>query len=248
MLNEEQEKAVLHRDGPLLILAGAGSGKTNTMTHRIAHLIEEGGVEPYNIFAVTFTNKAAKEMRDRVEKLLGSNANVWISTFHSAALRMLRVHSELTGYKNDFVVYDPHDQKTLMKLCIKSRGLDEKKYAPAYVLSIISSCKEKAQGPDGYLKQNGDDFRTRPIYDLFSDYEAALKKNNAMDFDDLILNAVKLFEKNEDVLKKYQNRFKYIMVDEYQDTNFIQYRFIKLLAQAHNNICVVGDDDQCIYQ
>ena len=247
-LNEEQKKAVFHKEGPLLILAGAGSGKTSTMTHRIAHLIQEEGVEPWHIFAVTFTNKAAKEMRDRVENLLGGSINMWILTFHSAALRILRMHPELLGYKSDFVVYDPTDQKTVIKSCIKARNLDDKKYTPAYVLSVISDCKEKAIDAEGYLRLNGDDFRTRPIHDLYADYEAILKKNNAMDFDDLILNVVKLFEKDEEVLTKYQKRFKYIMVDEYQDTNFIQYRFIKLIAEAHNNICVVGDDDQCIYQ
>ena len=248
ILNEEQKKAVSHKDGPLLILAGAGSGKTSTMTHRIAYLIEEEGVDPYNIFAVTFTNKAAKEMRDRVESLLGEGVNVWISTFHSAALRILRAHSEVVGYKSDFVVYDPADQRAVIKNSVKAAELDEKKYPPQYVLSIISKCKEKAIGPDEYLKQNGEDFRTKPIYGLYSDYEAVLKKNNAMDFDDLLLNVVKLFETDAEVLKKYQRRCKYIMVDEYQDTNNMQYRFIRLLAEAHNNICVVGDDDQCIYQ
>jgi len=198
--------------------------------------------------AVTFTNKAAKEMRDRVERLLDGNINMWILTFHSAALRILRMHSEMLGYKSDFVVYDPTDQKTVIKNCIKARGLDEKKYTTTYVLSAISDCKEKMIDADAYLRLNGDDFRARPIYDLYADYESILKKNNAMDFDDLILNAVKLFEKDEEILMKYQKRFQYIMVDEYQDTNFIQYRFIKLMAEAHNNICVVGDDDQCIYQ
>ncbi|MCL1809169.1 MAG: UvrD-helicase domain-containing protein [Clostridiales bacterium] len=247
-LNDEQKKAVFHKEGPLLILAGAGSGKTNTMTHRIAWLVNEEGVAPYNILAVTFTNKAAREMRDRVENLLAGSVNIWILTFHSAALRILRMHAELLGYKSDFVVYDPGDQKTVIKNCVKARNLDEKKFTPAYVLAIISDCKEKAVSAESYLKQNGDDFKAKRIYELYSDYEAALKKNNAMDFDDLILNVVRLFEKDEEILAKYQKRFKYIMVDEYQDTNFIQYRFIKLLAEAHNNICVVGDDDQCIYQ
>jgi len=247
-LNEEQKKAVFHKEGPLLILAGAGSGKTNTMTHRIAHLIKEEGVDPYNILAVTFTNKAANEMRARVEGLLSGEANMWILTFHAAALRILRVHSELLGYKRDFVVYDPSDQKAVIKNCVSAKNIDDKKYTPAYVLAIISDCKEKALSPDEYIEKNGNDFRTKLIYGLYKDYEQVLKKNNAMDFDDLILNVVKLFEKDEGILRKYQNRFKHIMVDEYQDTNFIQYRFIKLLASAHDNICVVGDDDQCIYQ
>ena len=247
-LNEEQKKAVFHKEGPLLILAGAGSGKTNTMTHRVANLVENEGVDPYNILAVTFTNKAAKEMRDRIEKLLGGNVNMWISTFHSAALRILRMHAEAAGYERDFAVYDPHDQRTVVKNCVAARGLDDKKYTPAYILSVISDCKDKAISAADYLKLKGDDFRMKPIGELYSDYDAVLKKNNAMDFDDLLLNVVKLFEKNDEILKKYQRRFKYIMVDEYQDTNFVQYRFIKLLAEAHNNICVVGDDDQCIYE
>ncbi|MCL1981592.1 MAG: UvrD-helicase domain-containing protein, partial [Clostridiales bacterium] len=228
--------------------AGAGSGKTSTMTHRIAWLVQDECVDPYNILAVTFTNKAAKEMRDRVENLLGGSVNMWISTFHSAALRLLRMHSETIGYRSDFVVYDPSDQKAVIKNCVKARNLDEKKFTPAYMLAIISDCKEKDIDAQSYLKVNGDDFKSKRIYELYSDYEATLRKNNAMDFDDLLLNAVKLFEKDEEILRKYQKRFKYIMVDEYQDTNYIQYRFVKLLAEAHNNICVVGDDDQCIYQ
>lgn len=247
-LNPQQREAAVHKEGPLLILAGAGSGKTSTMTHRIAYLIKEEGVAPYNILAVTFTNKAAKEMRDRVEELIGTGINMWILTFHSACLRILRKHAEAIGYKNDFVVYDPTDQKVVIKNCIREKNVDEKKYTPAYILSIISDCKEKGIGPSKYAENNGVDFRSKIILDLYTAYETVLKKNNAMDFDDLILRTVQLFEKNEDILAFYQNKFQYIMVDEYQDTNYMQYRFIKLLAQAHNNICVVGDDDQCIYQ
>lgn len=247
-LNPQQREAAVHKDGPLLILAGAGSGKTSTMTHRIAYLIKEEGVAPYNILAVTFTNKAAKEMRDRVEDLIGQGINMWILTFHSACLRILRKHADAIGYNNDFVVYDPTDQKVVIKNCIKEQNVDEKKYSPQYVLSIISDCKEKGISPSRYAEINGLDFRSKIIHELYAAYEAVLKKNNAMDFDDLILRTVQLFEKNEDILAYYQDKFKYIMVDEYQDTNFMQYRFIKLLAQAHNNICVVGDDDQCIYQ
>ncbi len=247
-LNPQQREAAVHKEGPLLILAGAGSGKTSTMTHRIAYLIKEEGVAPYNILAVTFTNKAAKEMRDRVEELIGEGLNMWILTFHSACLRILRKNAEFAGYNKDFVVYDPTDQKVVIKNCIKEQNVDEKKYPPNYVLSIISDCKEKAISPSKYAQINGVDFKSKIILDLYTAYEAVLKKNNAMDFDDLILRTVQLFEKNEDILAYYQDKFKYIMVDEYQDTNFIQYRFIRLLAEAHNNICVVGDDDQCIYQ
>lgn len=247
-LNPQQREAAVHKDGPLLILAGAGSGKTSTMTHRIAYLIKEEGVAPYNILAVTFTNKAAKEMRDRVEELIGQGINMWILTFHSACLRILRKHAEAIGYSNDFVVYDPTDQKVVIKNCIKEQNVDEKKYPPNYILSIISDCKEKGVSPSKYAEINGLDFKSKIIYELYSAYEAVLKKNNAMDFDDLILRTVQLFEKNDDILAYYQDKFKYIMVDEYQDTNYMQYRFIKLMAEAHNNICVVGDDDQCIYQ
>lgn len=247
-LNDKQREAALHKDGPLLILAGAGSGKTSTMTRRIAYLIKEEGISPYNIFAVTFTNKAAKEMRDRVENLVGEGLNMWILTFHSACLRILRRNAELLGYTNDFVVYDPTDQKTVIKNCIKAAKIDDKKYTPAYVLSIISDNKEKAVTPQEFARLNEGDFRGKIISQLYSEYSRILKKNNAMDFDDLIVNTVRIFDENEDVLMHYQKRFKYIMVDEYQDTNYMQYRFIKSLAQAHNNICVVGDDDQCIYQ
>ena len=247
-LNSQQREAAVHIDGPLLILAGAGSGKTSTMTHRIAYLIREKGIEPYHILAVTFTNKAAKEMRDRVEDLIGANVNMWILTFHSACLRILRSNADRVGYNKDFVVYDPTDQKVVIKTCLKERNVDEKKFPPNYVLGIISDCKEKGIGPNQFVKWNGDDYKSKIILELYTAYESVLKKNNAMDFDDLILKTVQLFEKDEEVLLHYQNKFRYIMVDEYQDTNFIQYRLIKLLAEAHRNLCVVGDDDQCIYQ
>ena len=235
-------------EGPLLILAGAGSGKTSTMTHRIAYMIEELHINPYQILAVTFTNKAAGEMRDRVEALVGEGLNMWILTFHSACLRILRKHAEVLGYGTDFAVYDPTDQKTVVKNIIKELGLDSKKFKPAYFLGAISKCKEQKISPAEYQLENGDDYKEKCIYEVYFRYEKTLKKNNAMDFDDLLLNAVRLFEKDEAVLLEYQNRFRYIMVDEYQDTNMLQYQFVKMLAEAHDNICVVGDDDQCIYQ
>lgn len=247
-LNPQQREAALHTEGPLLILAGAGSGKTSTMTHRIAYLIKEKGIRPYQILAVTFTNKAAKEMRDRVEALIGEGLNMWILTFHSACLRVLRKHAGVLGYDSDFVVYDPTDQKAAVKSILKEMDISDKKYTPAYFLGIISDCKEKAMGPDDFLAENGTDPKSMMIYQVYAAYETLLKKNNAMDFDDLLLNAVKVFEQDEFALREYQERFKYIMVDEYQDTNHIQYRFVKMLAEEHNNICVVGDDDQCIYQ
>jgi DNA helicase-2/ATP-dependent DNA helicase PcrA len=187
-------------------------------------------------------------MRERVEELVGTGINMWILTFHSACLRILRTYGDRIGYDKDFVVYDPTDQKVVIKNSIKAQNIDEKKFPVNYVLSIISDCKEKAISPAKYLEQNGENIKTKTIYNLYKAYEGTLKKNNAMDFDDLILRTVQLFEKNEDILAIYQDRFKYIMVDEYQDTNYMQYRFIKLLAEGHNNICVVGDDDQCIYQ
>ncbi len=246
-LNDRQKEAAAYIEGPLLILAGAGSGKTSTMTHRIAHMIEMG-IDPYNILAVTFTNKAAGEMRDRVEALLGEAPNMWILTFHSACLRILRYHADLLGYGNDFTVYDPTDQKTLIKNIIKEQNLDQKKFPPAMFLSQISKCKEQKLSPDGYIKTYGSDFKTEIIYKVYKRYNEELKKNNAMDFDDLLWNAVKLLEKNAAVLAKYQRRFRYIMVDEYQDTNMLQYQFVHMLAEESQNICVVGDDDQCIYQ
>jgi len=247
-LNDKQREAARCTEGPLLILAGAGSGKTSTMTCRIAFMIEELGVNPYNILAVTFTNKAAKEMRDRVENLVGSGLNMWILTFHSACLRILRSHADVLGYGRDFAVYDPQDQKTLVKNICKELQIDTKKFSPAYFLSIISKCKEDRISPKDYPKEFGTDFKEEMIHKVYQGYETALKKNNAMDFDDLLLNAVRVFEQDESVLRKYQNRFRYIMVDEYQDTNQIQYTFVRMLAEEHRNICVVGDDDQCIYQ
>ena len=247
-LNKQQREAAMYTERPLLILAGAGSGKTSTMTHRIAYMIEELHINPYQILAVTFTNKAAGEMRDRVEALVGEGLNMWILTFHSACLRILRKHAEVLGYGTDFAVYDPTDQKTVVKNIIKELGLDTKKFKPAYFLGAISKCKEQKISPAEYQLENGDDYKEKCIYEVYFRYEKTLKKNNAMDFDDLLLNAVRLFEKDEAVLLEYQNRFRYIMVDEYQDTNMLQYQFVKMLAEAHDNICVVGDDDQCIYQ
>ena len=246
-LNSKQREAAECMEGPLLILAGAGSGKTSTMTERIAHMIGQG-ISPYNILAVTFTNKAAGEMRSRVEALVGNCSDMWILTFHSMCLRLLRYHCEKVGYKDNFVIYDGTDQKTLVKGILKEKNINEREYSPQYLLSIISKSKEKGLDAEGYKNVTEDNYKTRVIYEVFKEYQTQLKKNNAMDFDDLLLNALRLLERNEDILLKYQNRFRYIMVDEYQDTNHIQYKIIKLLAESHRNICVVGDDDQCIYQ
>ena len=246
-LNDKQKEAVLTTEGPLLILAGAGSGKTSTMTHRIAHLVETG-VDPYNILAVTFTNKAANEMRTRVEDLIGDIRGMWIMTFHAMCLRILHVHAEEAGYKDNFVIYDTADQKTVVKNILKDKGIPEKEYPPQYVLAIISDCKEKEIDPEDYRKESGSTEKNKIIYALYSEYESRLKSNNAMDFDDLLLVTVKLFRTHEEVLEKYRRRFLYVMVDEYQDTNHVQYELVSMLAGKHHNICVVGDDDQCIYE
>lgn len=247
-LNDMQLKAALKTEGPLLILAGAGSGKTSTMTRRIAHLIIGEGVDPYNILAVTFTNKAAGEMRERVAELLGKDVNMWIMTFHAACLRILRQHCDVLGYTSSFVVYDPVDQKSVVKQIIKELDINDKKFKPQMFLTKISNAKEAELSPKMYEKVAFGNFAEETIAKVYKKYETKLKENNAMDFDDLLVNTVRLFEKDEAVLEKFQNRFKYIMVDEYQDTNKIQYKFIKMLSKGHNNLCVVGDDDQCIYQ
>ena len=246
-LNPEQRKAATHVDGPLLILAGAGSGKTATMTHRIAYLTEQG-VSPYQILAVTFTNKAAGEMRERVEKLVGRCPGMWIMTFHAMSLRILREHCERIGYQHNFVVYDTIDQKTLIKTIMKEQNIDAKLYPQAYLSAAISKQKEHDVSPREYLETEADNFRSKVIGSVYRAYQEQLKRNNAMDFDDLLVNALHVLRDNPDILADYQHRFRYILVDEYQDTNHIQYEIIRLLAKARQNLCVVGDDDQCIYQ
>lgn len=247
-LNEAQRDAVVHTEGPLLILAGAGSGKTRVITYRIAYLIKEKGVSPYNILAITFTNKAAREMKERVETLLNGDAmDIWIMTFHAACVRILRRDIEHIGYSRNFVIYDTSDQLTLLKNCIQELGLNEKMYDPKAILSIISRAKDKMVGPDDFIKAYGEDFRNKKVASIYKLYQDRLKKNNALDFDDIILKTIELFKTNPEVLDYYQRRFKYIMVDEYQDTNAAQYQFIKLLSAYHQNLCVVGDDDQSIY-
>ncbi len=247
-LNKQQREAATTVEGPLLILAGAGSGKTGTMTHRIAYMVKDLGISPWSILAVTFTNKAAAEMRERVEALVGSVNGMWIQTFHSAALRILRIECEKLGYKKNFSVYDPVDQKALIKSLIKEYGIDEKRITPAFALSEISKAKEEETGPTEYALKHKNDRRYDELAKLYSGYDKALKNNNAMDFDDLILNAVRLFEADPETLSQWQTKFRYIMVDEYQDTNLLQYRLVSMLAAKSRNICVVGDDDQCIYQ
>lgn len=248
-LNPMQQEAVFCTEGPLLVLAGAGSGKTRVLTHRVAYLIEEKQVNPWNIMAITFTNKAAGEMRERVDQLVGFGAeSIWVSTFHSSCVRILRRHVEALGYSTSFSIYDTDDQRTLMKQVFKSLDVDTKQFKERSVLSIISSAKDKLIGPEEFLLNAAGDFRQRKVGEIYQEYQKQLKKNNAMDFDDLIVKTVELFQNNPDVLNYYQERFKYIMVDEYQDTNFAQFKLISLLAAKYKNLCVVGDDDQSIYK
>lgn len=246
-LNSKQNEAVRHIEGPVLILAGAGSGKTATMTHRMAYMIEQG-IDPRSILAVTFTNKAAAEMRSRVTELTGEVCGMWIMTFHAMCLRMLRYSPEKLGYRSGFTVYDESDKKTLIKRISKELGVDDRMTPVSLIISVISRCKENEESPDDYIASRPGMPQDKAIYEVYKRYRSELFAANAMDFDDLLWNGVKLLEQNPDILSYYSNRFRYIMVDEYQDTNYLQYKLIKMLASAHGNLCVVGDDDQCIYQ
>ena len=249
-LNREQQKACFHTEGPVLILAGAGSGKTRVITHRIAYLIDECEVNPWNILAITFTNKAAGEMRERVDKILGGSAQgVWISTFHSMCVRILRRHIDLMGYEPAFAIYDTDDQKTLMKEVCKTLRINTKDLREREILSNISAAKNELITPLKYREDNdGISFRKKQIGMAYEEYQRLLRKNNALDFDDLLMLTVELFHSHDEVLEMYQRRFRYIMVDEYQDTNGAQFELVRLLAGAHKNLCVVGDDDQSIYK
>ena len=247
-LNGPQREAVTTTEGPLLIIAGAGSGKTRVLTNRIAYLIREKNVSPYNILAITFTNKAANEMKDRVERQLDMPArNMWISTFHAACVRILRDGADRIGYKSSFIIYDTSDSIALIKSCLKDLNLDPKYYDPKAMLRAISRAKDKLIFPNRFEKEMSSDFRGRKTAAIYKEYQKRLRDLSAMDFDDLIMKAVDLFKNNEDFLAQYQKKFKYIMVDEYQDTNHAQYELIKILSKRHGNICVVGDDDQSIY-
>ena len=248
-LNPPQCEAVQHTEGPLLILAGAGSGKTRVLTHRIAYLIEEKGVNTWNILAITFTNKAAGEMRERVDKIVGFGAeSIWVSTFHSTCVRILRRYIDRLGYDNSFTIYDTDDQKTLMKDICKYLQIDTKVFKERNLLSAISSAKNEMITPEEYRLKAEGDFGRQKIATVYEEYEKQMRANNALDFDDLLLKAVQLFQTQPDVLEYYQERFRYIMVDEYQDTNTVQFQFISILAAKYRNLCVVGDDDQSIYK
>ncbi len=248
-LNEPQREAVFHTDGPLLILAGAGSGKTRVLTHRIAYLIEERGVNPWNILAITFTNKAAGEMRQRVDSLVGfGSESIWVSTFHSMCVRILRRFIDRLGYDNRFTIYDTDDQKTLMREVCRKVDIDTKRIRERAILAEISSAKNELVTPEEYELNAGGDLSKQKLAKAYREYEAQLKSNNALDFDDLLVKTVQLFQTQPDVLENYQERFRYIMVDEYQDTNTVQFQLVRLLAGKYRNLCVVGDDDQSIYK
>ncbi|QQY80195.1 DNA helicase-2/ATP-dependent DNA helicase PcrA [Keratinibaculum paraultunense] len=248
-LNDRQKEAVLHPEGPLLILAGAGSGKTRVLTHRIAYLIEERKIFPGNILAITFTNKAANEMKERVAELLGGDIGyIWMGTFHSICVRILRQDIDKIGYDRSFSIYDRDDQITLMKECIKEQNLNKDIYKERSILGNISSLKDAMISPDTYINQNYNDYYRRNVGELYALYQKKLKQNNALDFDDLIIKTLELFRADPMVLDYYQKKFKYIFVDEFQDTNKSQYELIRLLADKHKNLCVVGDDDQSIYK
>lgn len=248
-LNKEQKEAVFHTDGPLLLLAGAGSGKTRVLTHRVAYLIDEMGVNPWNILAITFTNKAAQEMRERVDKIAGFGADqVWVATFHATCMRILRRHIDRLGYDTNFTIYDTDDQKTVIKQVCKRLNIDTKIYKERTLLSEISSAKDELVDVREFEVKSAGDYRKSVTARVYREYQETLKKSNALDFDDIIVKTVELFKSCPEVLHNYQERFRYIMVDEYQDTNTAQFELIRLLADGYRNLCVVGDDDQSIYK
>ena len=247
-LNPEQQRAVKTTDGPLLLMAGAGSGKTRVLTHRIAYLMVEKGINPYNILAITFTNKAAREMRERIQKMMGGAAdNIWISTFHSMCVRILRKDIDRLGYNRNFTILDSTDQLSVIKSILKEKNMDPKKFDPRAILGTISSAKNELVTPEEYDKTAGDYF-SQKVSDVYGEYQRKLRKNQALDFDDLIMTTIVLFQRVPEVLEYYQRKFQYIHVDEYQDTNRAQYMLVKLLAQRFQNLCVVGDSDQSIYR
>ena len=247
-LNPQQKEAVLHTEGPLLVLAGAGSGKTRVLTHRIAYLIEEKGVAPYNILAITFTNKAAKEMKERIENIIGPRAlDTWTGTFHSCCIRILRREITRIGFDSNFVIYDTGDQETLIKDCLSQLQINDKNFPPKSVLHEIGRAKDEMIYPEEFSTLAGSNFRLRQVAKIYTLYQKKLKSNNAVDFDDIILHTLKIFVDFPEVLDYYQHRFKYILVDEYHHTNTSQHMLVNMLAHMHHNICVVGDDDQSIY-
>jgi len=244
-LNLKQGEAVLHGDGPLLILAGAGSGKTRTLTHRVAHLVRERDVDPSGILAVTFTNRAAGEMRQRVMKLLDDDRSPWVSTFHSFEVRILRREIAALGYSNQFVIYDDRDQERLLKDCLSDLGIADATIGVRAVASRIDAAKNRGESP---RQIRVEDERSAAVVQAYTLYQKRLQRSNALDFGDLLVKTVQLFEEFPSVASRYQERFRHVLVDEYQDTNAVQYRLTRLLAAGHRNLCVVGDDDQSIYR
>ena len=247
LLNKEQREAVETVDGPLLVLAGAGSGKTRVLTYRIANLIENHGVAPWSILALTFTNKAAKEMKERTDKLIGiEESDMWVTTFHSFCVRVLRIDIDRLGYDSRFVIYDEQDQNGIIKDIVSPQIFDEKRMSKGLVRSMISQAKNSGESPERFLLDSGTGMDDK-LVEIYRAYQKKLKSSNALDFDDLLIKTVELFETCPDVLEKYRKKFRFVLVDEYQDTNAPQYRIIKLICGEHRNICVVGDDDQSIY-
>ena len=248
-MNDMQMRAIRQTEGPVLVLAGAGSGKTRVLTHRAAYLIEEKGVSPYHIMAITFTNKAAGEMRERIDQIVGyGSESIWVSTFHSACVRILRRFIDRTGFDTSFTIYDSDDQKQLMKDICKRLGIDTKIHKERTFLNAISHAKDELVSPGAYQQTASGDFNSQRIAGVYAEYQKMLARNNALDFDDLIMKTVELFQTDQEVLDYYQERFRYLMVDEYQDTNTAQFTLVRLLASRYHNLCVVGDDDQSIYK
>ena len=244
-LNDKQKEAVLATDGPCLVIAGAGSGKTKVLTHKIAYLMQEKNVKPWNILAITFTNKAANEMKERVEKLVGDVAkDMWIGTFHSICVRILRRYIDRIGFTSSFIIFDSSDQRTLVKQCLKQLNVDDKMFTDRAVLSEISNAKNEMLEPIPYALRAGGDYRKEKIAKVYTMYQQKLKENNAVDFDDIINLTIKILSENPDVLEYYNNKFTYILVDEYQDTNKSQFTLVTMLAAKYGNITVVGDNDQ----
>ena len=244
-LNDKQYEAVITTEGPCLVIAGAGSGKTKVLTHKIAYLLQEKNIAPWNILAITFTNKAANEMKERVAKLVGEQAkDLWMGTFHSICVRILRSHIEKIGYDSSFIIFDTSDQRTLIKRCVKDLNLDDKMFAERGVQAEISNAKNEMLEPDQYALRAKGDFRKEKIAEIYARYQKNLKENNSIDFDDIINFTIKILNENPEIKEYYGNKFRYILVDEYQDTNKAQFTLVKLLAENNGNITVVGDNDQ----
>ena len=248
LLNKEQYEGAITVDGQVLILAGAGSGKTRVLTYRMAHMIEDLEIKPWSILAITFTNKAAKEMKERVESLVGEKANeMWISTFHSTCVRILRREIDKLGYKSSFTIYDTSDQKTLLKECMKALNINDKDITLQEIMGKIGRAKDNMRTPESYMREFEHHFREKKIADVYQMYQKRLKENNSLDFDDLLILPIQLFQKYPDILSYYQELYRYLLIDEYQDTNEVQYKLVKLLSEKYRNVFVVGDQNQAIY-